>query len=207
MTGKFIVFEGGDGTGKTTQVNLVKEYLEEKGLSVVKTREPGGVKTAEKIRNIILEDNIDPVTEALLFAGARREHLKEKVIPALNDKKVVLCDRFIYSSLAYQGHARGLGIENVYNINQFAIEDLMPDLTILLELDSVNDGLERINTNRSSEINRLDLEGLDFHNKVREGYSKVAEMFPGNHCIKINASQPIESMFEDIKKALATIGL
>ena len=207
MTGKFIVFEGGDGTGKTTQINLIKEYLEKKGLNVVKTREPGGVETAEKIRNIILEDNIDPVTEALLFAGARREHLKEKVIPALNDKKVVLCDRFIYSSLAYQGHARGLGIENVYNINQFAIEDLMPDLTILLELDSVNDGLERINTNRSSEINRLDLEGLDFHNKVREGYSKVAEMFPGNHCIKINASQPIEFMFEDIKKALATIGL
>ena len=111
-SGIFIVLEGGDGSGKTTQAKLIAEYLKNNGFSVVLTREPGGVDTAEKIRTIILNEDVDPVTEALLFASARREHLVKKVIPALNEGKIVICDRFLYSSLAYQGYARGLGIEN-----------------------------------------------------------------------------------------------
>lgn len=204
MTKRFIVIEGGDGTGKSTQIKLIAEYLKEKGFDVVITREPGGVVTAEKIREIILNNEIDPVTEALLFASARREHLKKKVLPALNNGQIVLCDRFVYSSLAYQGYARGLGIENVYNINKPAIEGIMPGLTILLEL-SPEKGIERINSNRADEVNRLDLEGLDFHRKVREGYSKVVEMYPENKCIKIDASQSIEDVFKDIKKELDNI--
>lgn len=206
MQGIFIVIEGGDGTGKSTQIKLIEKYLKEKGLNVLSTREPGGVSTAEKIREIILNEEIDKVTEALLFASARREHLIKKVIPAMERGDIILCDRFLYSSLAYQGYARGLGIENVYEINKFAIDSVMPTLTILLEL-SPEKGIERINTGRAEEINRLDLEGLDFHNKVNKGYSKVVEMYPENKCVKINAAQTIENVFEDIKKALNEIGL
>lgn len=206
MKKRFIVIEGGDGTGKSTQIKLMAEYLREKGFEVIITREPGGVTTAEKIREIILNEEIDPVTEALLFASARREHLKKKVIPALSKGQIVLCDRFVYSSLAYQGYARGLGIENVYKINEPAIEGMMPGLTILLEL-SPEKGIERINSNRTDEVNRLDLEGLDFHNKVRDGYSKVVEMYPENKYVKIDASQSIEDVFEDIKKAIDNMKL
>lgn len=206
MKKRFIVIEGGDGTGKSTQIKLIAEYLRKKGFDVIITREPGGVTTAEKIRGIILNEEIDPVTEALLFASARREHLKKKVIPALSKGQIVLCDRFVYSSLAYQGYARGLGIENVYKINEPAIEGIMPGLTILLEL-SPEKGIERINSNRADEVNRLDLEGLDFHNKVRDGYSKVVEMYPENKYVKIDASQSIEDVFEDIKKAIDNIKL
>lgn len=202
----FIVFEGGDGTGKSTQIKLVEQYLKEKGFDVLTTREPGGVCAAEKIREVILNEDIDPVTEALLFASARREHLVKKVKPAIESGKIVLCDRFVYSSLAYQGYARGLGIENVYNINKPAIDSMMPTLTILLEL-SPEKGIERINKNRSNEVNRLDLEGIDFHNKVREGYSKVIEMYPENRCVKIDAGQSIEDVFKDIKNSLKYLNL
>ena len=201
MRGKFIVFEGGDGTGKSTQIKLLNDYLKEKGFDVLLTREPGGVKSAEEIRNIILNQDIDPVTEALLFASARREHLQKKVIPALNDGKIVLCDRFLYSSLAYQGYARGLGIKEVYEINEPAISDTMPDLTILLEL-SPEKGIERINKNRANEINRLDLEGIEFHKKVSEGYNEVIKMYPEHKCVKIDASNSIEEVFESIKNAI-----
>lgn len=196
--GFFIVLEGGDGTGKSTQAKLIKEYIENKyNKSVVLTREPGGVDTAEMIREIILNQDIDPITEALLFASARREHLVKKVIPALNEDKIVICDRFLYSSLAYQGHARKIGIENVYNINSYAVEDCFPDLTIMLDLNAKN-GIDRILNNRTNEINRLDKEGLEFHSNVREGYKIVSELY-NDELVKVDASKSIEGVFEDIK--------
>lgn len=160
------------------------------------TREPGGIVISEKIREIILHKEhteMDARTEALLYAAARRQHLVEKVIPALHKGKIVLCDRFVDSSLAYQGYARGLGIQEVLEINQFAITGMMPNLTLFFDI-LPEKGLARITSNQNREINRLDLEKLDFHQKVYEGYKKIIEMFP-NRIKVINADQPLEKVF------------
>ncbi|MFP7300285.1 dTMP kinase [Neobacillus niacini] len=192
-SGYFITFEGPDGAGKTTIISMVAEELKEALL----TREPGGIDIAEQIRSVILDkDNtaMDPRTEALLYAAARRQHLVEKVKPAIENGKVVLCDRFVDSSLAYQGHARGLGIDEVFTINQFAIEKMMPDLTIYFDIEP-EIGLQRINKNKGREVNRLDLEKLDFHQKVREGYHLVMERFP-DRIVKIDASGEVNDVFD-----------
>ncbi|WP_199728606.1 dTMP kinase [Cohnella faecalis] len=178
--GLFITMEGGEGAGKTTLISLLEGKLGQIGRETVITREPGGIPIAEAIREVILnKDNtaMDARTEALLYAAARRQHLVEKVMPALNRGAVVLCDRFVDSSLAYQGHARGLGVEDVWNINRFATEGCMPDLTLYLDIDP-EDGLRRIKANEEREVNRLDLESLDFHRRVQEGYRIVAAKFP-----------------------------
>ncbi len=201
--GLFIVFEGGEGTGKTTAIESIYDWIQEKDLKCIKTREPGGIKISEEIRQVILDkDNtkMDGRTEALLYAAARRQHLVEKVIPALNEGYVVLCDRFIDSSLAYQGFARGLGIDEVMSINKFAIGEYMPDLSILFDLEP-KIGLERISTSGEREINRLDLEKIDFHEKVREGYNKVYKE-NRDRIVKINAAQPKEGVLKEIKKIL-----
>jgi len=198
--GKFIVFEGGDGSGKSTTLEKIYDFLLESGIDCIKTREPGGIKISENIREIILDKdntNMDSKTEALLYAAARRQHLVEKVIKALNEGKIVLCDRFIFSSLAYQGYARNLGIEEIYNINKFAIDEYMPDLNILFDVDP-KVGLARINKNSDREINRLDLEELDFHYKVREGYNILVNKYNKNF-IKINAEETIEEVFEKVR--------
>lgn len=190
--GIFITFEGPDGAGKTTIISKVANQLE----NTIVTREPGGIDIAEQIRRVILaKENtaMDPRTEALLYAASRRQHLIEKVKPALDEGKVVLCDRFVDSSLAYQGHARGLGIDEVFNINQFAIEQMMPELTIYFDIEPEL-GLRRINKNKGREINRLDLENLEFHHKVREGYHLLIERFP-NRIVKIDASGTVEEVF------------
>ncbi len=201
--GLFIVFEGGEGTGKTTAIESIYDWIQEKDLKCIKTREPGGIKISEEIRQVILDkDNtkMDGRTEALLYAAARRQHLVEKVIPALNEGYVVLCDRFIDSSLAYQGFARGLGIDEVMSINKFAIGEYMPDLSILFDLEP-KIGLERISTSGEREINRLDLEKIDFHEKVREGYNKVYRE-NRDRIVKINAAQSKEGVLKEIKKIL-----
>ncbi|MBS5984714.1 dTMP kinase [Clostridium butyricum] len=201
--GLFIVFEGGEGTGKTTAIESIYDWIQEKDLKCIKTREPGGIKISEEIRQVILDkDNtkMDGRTEALLYAAARRQHLVEKVIPALNEGYVVLCDRFIDSSLAYQGFARGLGIDEVMIINKFAIGEYMPDLSILFDLEP-KIGLERISTSGEREINRLDLEKIDFHEKVREGYNKVYKE-NRDRIVKINAAQSKEGVLKEIKKIL-----
>ena len=201
--GLFIVFEGGEGTGKTTAIESIYDWIQEKDLKCIKTREPGGIKISEEIRQVILDkDNtkMDGRTEALLYAAARRQHLVEKVIPALNEGYVVLCDRFIDSSLAYQGFARGLGIDEVMSINKFAIGEYMPDLSILFDLEP-KIGLERISTSGEREINRLDLEKIDFHEKVREGYNKVYKE-NRDRIVKINAEQSKENVLKEIKKIL-----
>jgi dTMP kinase len=198
----FIVFEGGEGSGKTTQILKLKEYLESEGYDVVMTREPGGVPTSESIREIILNQNIEPVTEALLFAGARKEHLAKKVVPALKEGKIVLCDRFLFSSLAYQGYARDLGIEEVYNINKPAIGDVIPGLTLFLDLEP-EIGIERILSNRADEINRLDKESIEFHKKVRKGYENAIAAYPEYKSKKIDASQDMEKIAQDIRESIS----
>jgi dTMP kinase len=191
--GIFISLEGPEGAGKTTIITMLMSDLEQLGYQVLQTREPGGIEIAEKIRNVILDKNhtaMDPRTEALLYAAARRQHLVEKVNPALESGKIVLCDRFIDSSLAYQGHARGLGMDDVYSINQFAIGDRMPELTIYFDIDPVV-GLNRINQHDNREVNRLDLEDIQFHYKVREGYELLLKRFP-DRIKKIDAADPLE---------------
>ena len=186
----FITIEGPEGSGKTTTTTFVVNKLKELGYNVIRTREPGGTPIAEQIRNIILDKNnvnMDPRTEALLYAASRRQHLIEKVWPEVKKGNIVICDRFLDSSLAYQGGARGLGIENILNINMFATEGTFPDLTLLFDIPPEL-GLERISLNSDREINRLDLEKLDFHNKVRDSFLKLAKQYPERFVI-INASK------------------
>lgn len=201
--GMFITFEGGDGAGKSTVINKVYEELVKKNLSCMITREPGGIDIAEQIREVILNvknTKMDARTEALLYAAARRQHLSEKVIPALEEGKIVLCDRFLHSSLAYQGYARGLGIEEVYEINKFAIDSYMPDLVILFDIEPKL-GLERINKNKGREINRLDKENMDFHDKVREGYSILMEKYNHN-IVKVDASGAVDEVYLEVSKII-----
>lgn len=174
MQGIFITLEGPDGAGKTTVIKKLSEQLmKDINMEVVTTREPGGIPIAEEIRQIILDpknNEMDERTEALLYAAARRQHLVQKVLPSLEAGKIVLCDRFIDSSIAYQGVGRGIGKTEVQKINDFAIEGHYPDLTIYLDVPS-EIGLERINKGRKqSELDRLDNESLDFHKKVRSAY-------------------------------------
>lgn len=201
--GLFIVFEGGEGSGKSTMLTKTYEWLVSKDLECITTREPGGIQISEKIREIILDTNntsMDGRTEALLYAAARRQHLVEKVIPALSEGKIVLCHRFIDSSLAYQGFARGLGIDEIYEINKFAIDSYMPNLTIFFDIDPI-EGINRISKDGNREVNRLDLEKMDFHNKVREGYNILLENYQ-DRIKKIDASKSIEEVFIDIKNIL-----
>ncbi|MBT2729729.1 dTMP kinase [Bacillus sp. ISL-75] len=197
--GIFITFEGPDGAGKSTIINMVAQEFG----NVLLTREPGGIDIAEQIRSVILDKEntaMDPRTEALLYAAARRQHLIEKVKPALAEGKIVLCDRFVDSSLAYQGYARGLGIDEVFAINQFAIENLMPELTIYFDIEPEL-GLKRINKNKGREINRLDLENLEFHQKVSTGYHLLIERFP-NRIQSIDASGTVEEVFQETLKII-----
>ncbi|WP_449621637.1 dTMP kinase [Robertmurraya sp. Marseille-Q9965] len=195
--GLFITFEGPEGAGKTTILQMLMEKLQADGVKVLYTREPGGIEIAEQIRNVVLDKNntaMDPRTEALLYAAARRQHLVEKVEPALEEGYIVLCDRFIDSSLAYQGHARKLGIDEVYSINRFAIEDMMPHLTLYFDIEP-EIGLERINQSSEREVNRLDLENLQFHQDVREGYQILLKRFP-ERMYKIDAGQTIDTVLD-----------
>ena len=199
----FITFEGPDGAGKTTVLKAIIERLEKHQVDFLATREPGGIRIAEKIREIILNPThkeMDPHTEALLYASARSQHFYEKVIPALEAGKHVLCDRFIDSSLAYQGFARGLGMDEVLSINEFAIGKRMPDLTILFDL-TPEVGLARIQANRLNEVNRLDAESLAFHQRVYEGYAEVVKRYP-ERIQKVDASKPLEEVIEDVWKII-----
>lgn len=201
--GTFITLEGGDGAGKTTVLEDVAARLTQAGYDVLLTREPGGIPISEQIRAIILHPahtEMDQRTEALLYAAARRQHLVQKIIPALEAGKIVLCDRFIDSSLAYQGYAREIGIDRVLAINEFAIEGFMPHLTIYLDI-SPEVGLDRINRNQAREKNRLDLETLQFHQKVREGYQLLVKKFP-ERMKQIDAERSMEVVKEDVYRTI-----
>ena len=199
-----ISLEGGEGAGKTSVIEQIKAHLESKGISHLITREPGGVPISEKIREIILDNanhEMDHRTEALLFAAARRQHLIEKVIPAIESGiEVIIFDRFVDSSMVYQGYVRGIGVEEVYQMNLFATEGFLPDLTLYLDLDP-EIGLARINSNPDREINKLDLETLEFHKKVREGYLELAGKYPERVRI-IKAENSIEEVCEESVKEI-----
>ncbi|MCI9049189.1 MAG: dTMP kinase [Coprobacillus sp.] len=206
MSGFFITFEGGEGSGKTTIAKMIKDQLTKEGYSVVLTREPGGVEIAEEIRNIIHDvknTNMDKKTEALLYAASRRQHLIEKVIPALDKNCIVICDRFIDSSLVYQGIARGIGIDEVYQMNLFATENILPVRTIFFDIKP-EDGLKRVYDNKDREVNRLDLETLDFHQKVYEGYLDICDKY-SERIVKIDASQNIEGVFNQVIEKIKEI--
>lgn len=193
--GLFITWEGNDGAGKTTVCLKVKEKLEQMGYSVIYTREPGGSKIAESIRDILLnKENVemDARTEALLYAASRRQHLVEKVLPALEQKQIVLCDRFLDSSLAYQGMARDLGMDEVLNINTFAIDGCMPDKTLFLSV-SVETGQKRMYLR--GDLNRLDLEEDTFHKKVRKGYETLVQKYP-ERIVSIDAEPDLETVVD-----------
>lgn len=203
----FVTFEGGEGSGKSSCLAKIAKDLQNAGYEVVITREPGGTPISEQIRNVILDKantDMDPMTEALLYAASRRQHLVQKILPALREGKIVLCDRYLDSSLAYQGGARGLGIEKILALNQYAIDGQYPDLTLFFDLEP-EVGLERIEENSNREVNRLDLEKLSFHHKVRDSFLKLMGMFPDRY-VRIDASKGREevenSALEQIIKRL-----
>lgn len=200
---KFITFEGGEGSGKSTVMKDVATRLTKEGYKLVLTREPGGTPIAEEIRNVILDkDNtkMDPRTEALLYAASRRQHLVEKIWPALERGEIVLCDRYLDSSLAYQGGARGLGVDEVLSINMFATEGEYPDLTLLFDLEP-EEGLKRIEKNKGREVNRLDLEKLEFHKKVRDNFHALAKKYSTRYVV-IDASKPLNEVENEVYKII-----
>ena len=199
----FITVEGPEGSGKSSVMKVVAERLTKEGYDIVFTREPGGTPIAEQIREVILNKEntkMDKVTEALLYAASRRQHLVEKVWPLSKEGKIVISDRFLDSSLAYQGGARGLGIEKVLEINMHATEGYYPDLTLLFDIEP-EIGLARIAANKGREVNRLDLEKIEFHHEVRANFLKIAKMFPERFVI-LDASKPFDNVVEQAYSAI-----
>lgn len=198
--GMFITVDGPDGSGKTTVISELKKRLQLLGITTTITREPGGVNISEQIRQVILDNNnvtMDARTEALLYAAARRQHLVEKIIPKLSEGHLVLCDRFLDSSLVYQGYARGLGISDVLQINRFAISDFEPECTFFLMVSPL-EGRQRIrNYRRNTEIDRLDAEGINFHKLVYEGYEMLAKMYSERIRV-VDASQSLDTVVEEL---------
>lgn len=202
MAGLFISFEGGEGSGKSTAINLIKDKLTEKGFKVIVTREPGGVSVSEQIRKVILDINnqMSKETEALLYAASRTEHLHAKVIPYVNEGYIVISDRYLDSSLAYQGFARGIGIDRVLEVNMFARE-YMPKRTYFFDV-TPEVGLARIQGR--DKIDRLDLETIDFHQKVYDGYLKVCEMYP-ERVMRVDGMQSVEEIVNTITKDILSL--
>ncbi len=190
----FITFEGIDGSGKSTQLNKIAEFLKEKNINYIITRDPGGTDLGSKLRNILLnyEGKIYPLCELFLYLADRAQHVDEKIIPALNSGTVVLCDRYIDSTLAYQGYARGLNIDELINLNNLATNKLWPDLTLIFDIDP-DVSLKRVGDNKD----RLESESINFHKKVREGYLELAKQHP-NRIKVINANQPIEDIYKAV---------
>lgn len=196
--GKFITFEGPDGSGKSTVIKQVYEMLIDKynnQKSFVLTREPGGTDISEKIRNILINDEIDIRTEALLFSASRTEHVHKKIIPSLKENKIVLCDRFLCSSLAYQGYFKNLKIDEVLKINKFGIGDLKPDLIIYIDVNpSVS--IERLSKRR--KLDRMDLTTENEIKEINKGYEKSLKYFNKKTIKIINGNQTIENVVKDI---------
>lgn len=199
----FITFEGGECSGKTTIIKELAKEFEKKGIDFITTREPGGIKISEEIRNIILDVNntmMAPEVEALLYAASRMQHLKERVIPAVNEGKIILCDRYLDSSLAYQGYARGLGMDAVLKANSFAL-DYLPDLTIYIDVEP-KVALKRMeNIDRLGKKDRLDSEGIKFHEMVYKGYQEVIKMYP-DRIMVVDGNQSLDDVIYDVKKII-----
>ncbi len=206
MQGKFITIEGCEGVGKSTQLALLKEYFENNGIEAVFTREPGGTDIAEKIRGIILDANnkaLTPVTELLLYAAARRQHTEEKIIKALKEGKVVVCDRYADSTVAYQGYARNLDKQLIKQLNDIAMANVKIDLTLFLDLPPE---LGFARKGGADKNDRLENEKLDFHKRVYEGYLAVAQQNQ-DRVVKIDSSQSVEGVFSQIVDAMKKAGI
>ncbi|WP_347103996.1 dTMP kinase [Streptococcus anginosus] len=202
--GIFISLEGPDGAGKSSVLEALIPILEAKGQAFVTTREPGGVAVAEKIRDVVLDPKhteIDEKTELLLYIASRRQHLVERILPALDRGEMVLVDRFIDSSVAYQGFGRGLKVADIDWLNNFATDGLKPDLTLYFDIEA-EEGLARIAKSRERGADRLDRESVEWHQRVREGYLSILEKEP-NRVRKIDASQPLEKVVADTLAVLA----
>lgn len=199
----FITFEGPDGSGKSTVIKAVYERLINDGYSVILTREPGGTPIAEKIRDVILDNSntaLDARTEALLYAASRRQHLVEKIWPAIKEGKIVLCDRFLDSSLAYQGEGRKLGIENILNVNLFATENTYPDLTLFFNI-SPEEGLKRVSKDKKRVADRLDNENANFHQEVYNGFLKVNSLYKDRIQI-VDATKSLNEVIDNAYKII-----
>jgi len=202
LAGLFITIEGPDGGGKSTQVKLLAEHLQKLGREVVLTREPGGTELAEKIRELLLtptKETVVPMTEVLLYAASRAQHVEGLIKPALARGAVVISDRFVDSSVAYQGFGRGLGADTVWQVNQWALGGLLPDLTIILDLE-LSIGRRRTaarDQQQQTEPDRLEQENLEFHQRVREGFLSLAKQEPKRICL-LSADAGIDQVFQSI---------
>ncbi len=203
--GKFITFEGCDGCGKSTQLKLLSEYLTAHGIPHIFTREPGGGKISEAIREILLSGKNSEMTdecEALLYAASRVQHLNDRVEPALSEGKLVVCDRYVDSSLAYQAYARGLGDAFVSKINAYALEKYLPDVTIFIDL-TPEAAFKR--KHGADENDRLEQAGMAFHKRVYEGYKAIAAREP-NRVICVDGNQTPDEVFADVLEILTKKG-
>jgi dTMP kinase len=201
-SGVFITFEGGEGTGKSTQIQRLRAFLEEQCIPHQITREPGGVPSAERIRDLLLNPGIEwaPATEALLMSAARHEHVQQLILPALQRGEWVVCDRFSDSTWVYQGYAHGLGVEAIQALNRFVLGNLVPDLTFVFQL-SASQGLSRKKGQDQGE-NRFEQMGLPFHERVQAGYGVLLQAAP-NRCVPLNATQPVEAIAALIREEVS----
>ncbi len=201
MAGKFITFEGIEGCGKTTQIKLIDAYLRQKGFKTVLTREPGGTKIGDNIRHLLLDPNnkeMHPRTELLLYSASRAQHVEELIKPAMNDGKIVLCDRYTDSTVAYQGAARRLDMQTIDGINKIATDSLKPYLTLIFDLPT-KEGLAR--AKKRSALDRFEQEAPDFHERVRQGYLAIASREPARVKI-INGAGSIDDIHKEVIKIL-----
>lgn len=198
----FVAFEGGDSAGKSTQAAQLAEFLQADGRTVVRTREPGGTEIGEKLRSLVLEHghgHIDARTEALIFAAARAAHVHQVILPALERGDIVVCDRYIDSSVAYQGVGRGLGSHSVLDINLWAVEGLRPDLTVLLDVDHVEGRGRRTST--AAQEDRMESEPDSFHEQIRAAFRDQAASSPEQYLV-LNASDPVDELAAIIADAV-----
>lgn len=196
--GLFITFEGGDGCGKSTQLELVKKYLEERGFKTLTTREPGSVGLGQKLREVLLhyDGDVAPRAEAFLFLADRAQHIAKIIKPAIDNGVIVLCDRHTDSSVAYQGYGRGEDIEQINMLNNLATQGIKPDLTLLFDVST-----EVAQTRVGSEKDRMESAGIEFHKKVRQGYLEIAKKEPQRIKV-VDSNLTIEKVFEQVKKIL-----
>jgi dTMP kinase len=196
MTGLFITFEGGEGCGKSTQIAALKARLEAMGKTVVQTREPGGTALGESVRSLLQHDDagqgMSPEAELLLFAASRAQHVRELIAPAIAQGQIVLCDRFLDSTTVYQGVARAIDSKKVDTINQFAIGDTKPDLTILIDLPP-EIGLARVHARSDGQLDRMENEAIEFFHAVRQGYLDLAKSEPKRFLV-LDGSQSVEKL-------------
>ena len=200
MRGLFITLEGGDGSGKSTQIRNIERFFRRKGLVVVHTREPGGTPISEKLRNILLDNEnseMDPVTEMMIYAASRAQNVREKILPAIERGDIVICDRFVDSSVAYQAYGRQLG-DMVEEVNRHATGGLVPDITFWMDIDPE---AGKARAAKAGDLDRLELEKMDFHYRVYEGYRRIAEKDP-DRVKRIDAADTVDNIRNHIYECL-----